>query len=216
MQPITIFSLSASISVDLDSLQIGENTLTESAKAKLREMLALADQNRVLLQAGLGYRYNRTSKEAGALADQLDKLSVEVNRDQLVACLKQAGIAMVEVKYSGSGDSGGVEEIETTPNDIDLAGKSCLRVEIDYGWTKQPACTIKVSLENLEDRLSGIADEMISLFGHDGYENNEGGYGTMTIAAEEGYGSPAGSVNLEHSDIIEATEDYSHRLGEAA
>ncbi|OBS08944.1 hypothetical protein Thpro_022061 [Acidihalobacter prosperus] len=63
----------------------------------------------------------------------------------------------------------------------------------------------------LEDFLSYFTECLINHFGHDGYEIDEGGRGTITFISpcEE---FPEGVIELEHSDNIIETVDYSHEL----
>jgi hypothetical protein len=48
-----------------------------------------------------------------------------------------------------------------------------------------------------------FTDDLISCAGHDGYENNDGGGGTLTILAD-------GTFTLRHYDNVVSTVDSSY------
>src|SRR5438045_1072944 len=77
-----------------------------------------------------------------------------IDTDLTVLCdaLQEHGVTRVVVRYEGSGDSGGVEEVEYVPGDVSLPR-----------W--------------VEDKLRDVAEGYCP----DGYEDNEGGYGTLTV-----------------------------------
>ena len=85
--------------------------------------------------------------------------------------LQEHGIKSVVVRYSGSGDQGSVEEVAFEPADVQLPG-----------W--------------IETTLEDVAE----CYCPQGYENNEGGYGTLTIHPFEGV------AELEHCDHFEDSE----------
>jgi hypothetical protein len=90
----------------------------------------------------------------------------------LADALRDLGVARVTCRYEGCGDSGSVEEVEYTPE------------------SARPA-------RALEDRLRVLAEAYCP----EGYENNDGGYGMLTVHAS------AGLAELEHTDRWEECED---------
>lgn len=92
--------------------------------------------------------------------------------------LQERGITEVVISYSGSGDEGAVEDIVWEP-----------------GGTSIP--------DLAERRLSDLAEEYCP----PGYQNDMGGYGTLTIYPAEGL------AELEHCDYYEDTEDM--QVGDA-
>jgi hypothetical protein len=90
--------------------------------------------------------------------------------DLAILCdsLQEQGITEVRVRYSGSGDSGSVEEVEIEPE------HACLPSAI-------------------EDWLCVMAEDYCP----DGYENNDGGYGTLTVYPL------LGLATLAHSNCYE-------------
>jgi hypothetical protein len=93
--------------------------------------------------------------------------------DLSVLCdaLQEHDIRSVVVRYQGSGDEGSIDEVEFEPADTHL-----------------PEWIIN-TLEDVAERYCP-----------DGYENNEGGYGSLTVYPLEGL------AKLEHSDCYEDSE----------
>jgi hypothetical protein len=85
--------------------------------------------------------------------------------------LHQHGIQKVTIQYEGSGDSGGIEHVELEPSHI-----------------KFPTA--------IQHQFWDLAEG----FCPDGYENNDGGYGTLTLFIT------LGCAQLEHTDRYEDTE----------
>lgn len=106
-------------------------------------------------------------------------------RPAMFAALKAARIRFVNVHYDGEGDSGQINEFLALDQDdkgVDLRAPHPIIVPDDH----QP----KTSLADLVEDFCWIA---LSLY-HDGFENNDGGYGTMTIDVTEG------RITLDHND----------------
>ena len=74
-------------------------------------------------------------------------------RAALLTELRALGVALLEVQYEGYGDSGNVEDVTPTPTEIKLDTDLNRRVE-DFAW-----------------------DFAYAL--NPGFENNEGGYGSL-------------------------------------
>jgi hypothetical protein len=99
-------------------------------------------------------------------------------RDEIIPRLKQWGVARIVVDYSGCGDSGGIDGISY----FDAAG--------------QPANMALVQTASDPD-IGDVAYEFLPA----GFENNEGGQGTLTLDVE------AGTVKIAHSENYTATTD---------
>lgn len=82
------------------------------------------------------------------------------NAHKVLALLQEKGVSAVEVIYSGYGDSGGIEDITYSPFDVSLSPEE----ERQLKWF----------CENIID----------SEF--EGYENDEGGIGTLYLACSKG------------------------------
>ena len=89
-------------------------------------------------------------------------------RSELLTALRPLGVAEVIAQYEGYGDSGNVEDVTLQPAGVALDSELAARLE-DFAWA--------------------IAYEH-----HPGFENNEGGYGTLT------WDIVADSITLDHAD----------------
>lgn len=102
-------------------------------------------------------------------------------RSELLPQLRALGIAKVIAEYEGYGDSGNIEDVTVQPVGIELHDDLRTKVE-DFAW--------------------GLA-----YHNHPGFENNEGGYGTLTwdIAAD--------SITLDHADrYIDCSHSFDEGL----
>ena len=102
-------------------------------------------------------------------------------RTELIAQLRDLGITEVTAEYEGYGDSGNVEDVALQPAGIELPKDISARLE-DFAWS-------------------------FAYHQHPGFENNEGGYGTLTwdIALD--------SIILDHADrYVECSHSYDEGL----
>ena len=84
------------------------------------------------------------------------------------------GIAQVTAEYEGYGDSGNIEDVTVQPAGIALPDDLCTKLG-DFAWS-------------------------VAYHQHPGFENNEGGYGTLT------WNVTADSITLDHADrYVECT-----------
>lgn len=99
-------------------------------------------------------------------------------RANLLAELRALGITLIEIQYDGYGDSGNVEDVTPTPATIKLAYDLNERIET-FGW-----------------------DFAYAL--NPGFENNEGGYGSLEWNLE------TDKINVSHSNryVDSDTTDY--------
>ena len=98
---------------------------------------------------------------------------IEAVKPRLILALKDIGAERVTVEYDGEGDSGQIESITATGIDgeaVDLKRPH----RISYGEA-QPSC------ETLEALIEAFVWDVLGLF-HDGFENDDGGYGRLTIS----------------------------------
>jgi hypothetical protein len=107
--------------------------------------------------------------------------TLKASRAELLAQLRALGISEVTAEYEGYGDSGNVEDVTVQPAEVRLP--EALATEIgDFAWS-------------------------LAYHHHPGFENNEGGYGTLTwdIAAD--------SITLDHADrYVECSHSYDEGL----
>jgi len=113
--------------------------------------------------------------------DSEEREALQLRKATLLTALKAAGIASVEIAYNGEGDSGQIEELAV----FDEAGAiqtAKLSTEIEPGQT-------------LAALIDDIAWDVIQAY-HDGFENDDGGFGKITIDVA------AGTVTLDHNDRV--------------
>jgi hypothetical protein len=111
---------------------------------------------------------------------------LEAAKPTLIAALKNLGVTEVDVEYDGEGDNGQVTDAHAYGKDfqkIDLAKPH--PISIGEGEAVE-------HYESLEDCIEAFAWDVIGQH-HDGFENNDGGYGTLTINVE------AATITLQHS-----------------
>lgn len=121
------------------------------------------------------------------------------NKTRLFPLLAAAGIATITVEYEGSGDSGAVENItivDAEGNPMPLpAGEVTMQSPNWNGKeiSEHPAA-IDVAVENLA--MDAVECR------HGGWENNEGGRGSITLDI-------AGNrIEVEHIDLVESFDAY--------
>lgn len=132
----------------------------------------------------------------------LEKQAFANNKTSIIEALKVAGISHAFVKYSGSGDDGGDMEQFCTEKGSEIETPNVM-VQVEYlNYTEEP--TILQKNLPLSEVLNDLCEKAILFSGNDGYENGLGGGGTMTIDTQ------AGTLVLDHHDIIEAHEETMH------
>jgi len=102
-------------------------------------------------------------------------------RGALLAQLRALGITQVTAEYEGYGDSGNIEDVTVQPVGIGLPDDLSTKVG-DFAWA-------------------------VAYDQHPGFENNEGGYGTLT------WDIVADSITLDHADrYVECSHSYDEGL----
>ena len=87
-------------------------------------------------------------------------------------------IGKIVVSYNGYGDSGGIEGIATFSeagdehSDSDFRLRNLPKINLDSQW-----------IHNFKDEIEYFSDAVINAAGYDGYENEDGGNGTIEIDA---------------------------------
>lgn len=133
-----------------------------------------------------------------ALTDsQREGLRVRTNLKFITDFMREHAVTKIEASYSGDGDSG---------NGIYLYCLDARGNHLDGNYSK-PAMLMNWFGRMQQDRLQGLVeqftDDLISCAGHDGYENNDGGGGTLTILAD-------GTFTLDHYDNVVSTVESSY------
>jgi hypothetical protein len=143
-------------------------------------------------------RYFAAEEKRRAMAPVIVKRAVDALRDALAP----GQISSILIRYDGYGDSGQVEEItlyrgeEALSEDDDVFD---LTIEIPTYQRYTETMEEGTMSGALREVLEYLAMDLIDLQ-HDGWENNEGGYGEITIRLEEG----PDCVYHEHNQRIEA------------
>lgn len=102
-------------------------------------------------------------------------------RSALLSQLRALGITEVTAEYEGYGDSGNVEDIMLQPTEIAIPPELSSQLD-DFAWA-------------------------FAYQQHPGFENNEGGYGTLTWDLSKD------SIDLDHADrFVESTPSYHEGL----
>lgn len=134
-------------------------------------------------------------------------INFEANLVAIAAVLAAHGIHQVASFYSGSGDSG--DEYSQTAYDADQSQMDLPDVEVvveqrQYGNTGAGYdYIVKTVPVSLSSAISDATDEAIRQAGHSGWENNEGGKGTLSIFA-------SGYAVLNHTMFYEGDADHDY------
>jgi hypothetical protein len=122
------------------------------------------------------------------IKEQARTRRIQTNKLAILAAMKAAGIKVVTVEYTGEGDSGngmdvsaeGGSELETNTQ-VDLMVVSNSWNEGAKCWDSQEV----VETMSLADALEKFVDDLIEKH-HSGFENGDGGGGSVTLDAKEG------------------------------
>ena len=123
--------------------------------------------------------------------------AIHANRQPLLAALAALNITEVSIRYEGGGDSGDVMEILVTPEEklplleTEQVHFHTVLAEYRDGHSQYQLSESSVSLDSAH---------------HGGWENNEGGDGTITIHVTEG------RFQLAHSECYVERNDYAYSL----
>ena len=131
-----------------------------------------------------------------------------LNRDRLLTALAGLGVRQVVVAYEGGGDSGDVSEVSVEPPELlptlrtEMIELRCRIGEFQDGRYQYRMADQSMSLHR------AVSDFTLDWVGdtHGGWENNEGGNGSVTIDVE------AGTLRLEHTEYFTESQDYVHEL----
>lgn len=121
------------------------------------------------------------------------------NRELILDALKHKSIPSVIVVYDGYGDSGGITDFQVNggKGQADLADKVICQ-------TSEPFTGEKFDEEKtLKDLIESLAMDFVES-DHDGWENNEGGSGTVTFDTQ------AMQVRVDHLENYVSHEEYTH------
>lgn len=107
----------------------------------------------------------------------------------LIAALTSIGVTHVEVEYDGEGDSGQINSIfgvNDRGETVDL--RKPHPVSIEQGDRQH-------HYDSLEEFIEDFAWDLLGQY-HDGFENNDGGFGRVTIEVADA------RITLDHNDRV--------------
>lgn len=138
-----------------------------------------------------------------ARREALEAQLIPVNKTSIFGVLAAAGIAMVQIRFDGSGDSGQIEEMEARDAkgvSVPITDMPVEMLVLHWGEEVPKSETLPLgqALENMAYQLLGSA--------HPGWENNDGAFGEFTFDVV------AGTIRLDHNDRYTATEEFIHHF----
>lgn len=153
-------------------------------------------------------------KKVKIMSEVIDQKEILVfNKNAIAAILTSLGINSVTVEYSGSGDSHNGLDIHFWPEGSTKPSAVVTLKEIQGSYdASRPAddrWTYKVEDvdRDLEEAMSAFVDSLLKHFGHEGFYNGGGGYGTVELFAN-------GKLEFSHSDYVIEEDTTTYELDE--
>ncbi|PTQ84033.1 DUF6878 family protein [Agitococcus lubricus] len=139
--------------------------------------------------------------------------AVRANRQPLLDALAALAITQLVVRYEGGGDSGDVSELEIFPESLAQANiANTLKVEqltyhclADEYQDGEYRYFLQEQQSSIDSALRDFVLTWVDAH-HGGWENNDGGSGTMTINVTEG------TFRLEHTEYYTECSNYEYDL----
>lgn len=144
---------------------------------------------------------------AGTTGDAIRLLE---NLKRLAAELTAAGATQATLTYSGSGDSGGIDELEVTqgeqPPEREISEVEMLvcHYEGPIGNRTEVESTTVMAFD---DAMTVFWEAVLEDIARTGYDQAEGGSGELIVRAD-------GTATSKHTDVYETTEQTCHRFGD--
>ena len=139
--------------------------------------------------------------------------AVRANRQPLLTALAALAITQLVVRYEGGGDSGDVSELEIFPETLAQANiANTLKVEqVTYHCLAgdyqdgEYRYFLQEQQSSIDSALRDFTLTWVDAH-HGGWENNDGGSGTVTINVSEG------TFRLEHTEYYTECSNYEYDL----
>ncbi len=134
---------------------------------------------------------------------------LQKNKKRICEALREAGISKVVATYAGYGDSGGFDEVDYYDgNDQKNPPTTEIEyIEASYVWRANGrVSSVKHVKKSLDDAVLDFCYDAIDVAGHGGYENGDGGGGTITIHVA------SQKVEVDHYDYYTETIDSHDEL----
>lgn len=136
--------------------------------------------------------------------------AITVNLRVIATALRDHGLTQCSIEYSGYGDSGEFNDVVVEPENQTARLPNLTVVTCDSVFVGG-AYDLKYATKEcaFNDAVEALLDLLLEKGGHAGFENNEGGGGTLTITAD-------GKIEYDHYDnVVEevhASQEYSVTL----
>lgn len=136
--------------------------------------------------------------------------AITTNLRVIATALRDHGLTQCSIEYSGYGDSGEFNDVVIEPENQTATLPSLTIVTCQSSYVGG-AFHLQYTAEEcaFNEAVSTMLDLLLDNGGHAGFENNEGGGGTLTITAD-------GKIEYDHYDnVVEevhATQEYSVTL----
>jgi len=116
-----------------------------------------------------------------------DRRRLELAKPLIITALNSLSVVHVLIEYDGEGDNGQIHSIAAyAANDHAVDLEQPYPVSIDEGDRQ-------CSYDTLAEAIDAVAWDLLRQY-HDGFENNEGGCGTITISV------PDAKITMDHND----------------
>jgi hypothetical protein len=130
---------------------------------------------------------------------------LKANLKFIGAALTQVGAKSFTITYRGSGDSGDVYDSFLTPGSAPAPGEVAYQESTPSYADGKQADTVTGVTSDFETAIAEIMWQAIDAAGRTGFENNEGGEGSLTVYA-------SGFSVLKHSDNFEGDAGHDDRV----
>lgn len=130
------------------------------------------------------------------------------NRDRLLAALAALNIQSAVIDYTGGGDSGDISEVSVSPPDLMTSlAQAAVALRCIRGEWRDGKYHPKVEDQSipLRQALEDFTLDWVNAT-HGGWENNEGGQGTVVINVAEN------TFTLEHTEFYTESHCYEYAL----
>jgi hypothetical protein len=137
--------------------------------------------------------------------DARDRL--KANRDRILSTLKELRATHVVVSYSGSGDSGQVDQVEVFRDKVELKATNPTAILVSSStWSQENSRwdeTTEIRSIPLEEALEDFVCDWLQAE-HGGWENNDGASGECKIDVRDGQFVLAHTSYYTESDYMES------------
>ncbi len=134
--------------------------------------------------------------------------AIHANRESLLAALIKLNITEVTIRYEGGGDSGDVTELDVKPETV-ISQLTTEQVSHHFVASEYRDREYHYHLEERQSSVDDALRDFAMAWAnaqHSGWENNDGGSGTVTIHVAEN------NFQLEHTEYYTESSSYEYTL----